>query len=62
MFPYIERRRRVDAYGEVVDVGMWLRKSKLFEEEAESEETKEAKRRQEEEEEAKVHCFLLIVT
>ncbi|KAL5488069.1 hypothetical protein ACEPAI_6177 [Sanghuangporus weigelae] len=53
MFPYVERRRRVDSYGEVIDVGMWLRKGKVFEEEAESEETKVAKRRKEEEEEVK---------
>ena len=54
MFPYVERKRRVDTYGEVLDVGMWLRKSKIFEEEAESEEVKEAKKRKEAEEEAKV--------
>ncbi|EJD01140.1 cleavage and polyadenylation specificity factor subunit [Fomitiporia mediterranea MF3/22] len=53
MFPYVERRRRVDSYGEVLDVGLWLRKGKLLEEEAESEESKEAKRKKEEEEEAK---------
>lgn len=58
MFPYVERRRRVDSYGEVIDVGMWLRKGKIFEEEAESEEAKEAKRRKEEEEEAKVRFLL----
>lgn len=54
MFPYVERRRRVDQYGEVVDVGMWLRKGKVFEEEAESDESKEAKRQKELEEEVKV--------
>ncbi|KAH8113222.1 cleavage and polyadenylation specificity factor subunit [Phellopilus nigrolimitatus] len=53
MFPYVERKRRVDSYGEVLDVGTWLRKGKIFEEEAESEEVKEAKRRKEAEEEAK---------
>ncbi|TFK82062.1 hypothetical protein K466DRAFT_530929 [Polyporus arcularius HHB13444] len=50
MFPYVEKKRRVDEYGETVDVGMWLRKGKALEEDAESEETKEAKRRQQEEE------------
>ena len=54
MFPYIERKRRVDEYGEVVDIGMWLRKGKILEEEAESEEVREEKRRKEEEEKAKV--------
>ncbi|KAG6337224.1 hypothetical protein ID866_1854 [Astraeus odoratus] len=50
MFPYVEKKRRVDEYGETIDVGMWLRKGKVFEEDAESEEVKEAKRRQAEEE------------
>jgi cleavage and polyadenylation specificity factor subunit 2 len=30
MFPYIEKKRRVDEYGETIDVGMWLRTSKAF--------------------------------
>lgn len=50
MFPYVEKKRRVDEYGETVDVGLWLRKGKALEEDAESEETREAKRRKEEEE------------
>ncbi|THH11733.1 hypothetical protein EW145_g469 [Phellinidium pouzarii] len=53
MFPYVERRRRVDTYGEILDVGMWLRKGKIFEEAAESEEMKELKRRVETDGEAK---------
>ncbi|KLO18053.1 cleavage and polyadenylation specificity factor subunit [Schizopora paradoxa] len=53
MFPYIERKRRVDEYGEVVDVGMWLQKGKKLEEEAESEEAKEARLKKASEEEAK---------
>lgn len=57
MFPYVERKRRVDSYGEVLDVGMWLRKGKVLEEEAENDETKEAKRRKEAEEEAQVCAF-----
>ncbi|TFY62810.1 hypothetical protein EVG20_g6565 [Dentipellis fragilis] len=48
MFPYIEKKRRVDEYGEVVDVGMWLRKGKIMEEEAESDEVKERRRKEEE--------------
>lgn len=54
MFPYIERKRRVDSYGEVVDVGMWLRKGKALEEDAESAESKEAKRLKDLEEDRKV--------
>ncbi|CCM05574.1 uncharacterized protein FIBRA_07801 [Fibroporia radiculosa] len=49
MFPYVEKKRRVDEYGETVDVGMWLRKGKVLEEDAESEETKELRRKAEEE-------------
>lgn len=33
MFPMVERRRRVDGYGEVLDVGAWLRKGRALEEE-----------------------------
>ncbi|KAI0663219.1 beta-lactamase-like protein [Cubamyces menziesii] len=50
MFPYVEKRRKVDEYGETLDVGMWLRKGRVLEEDAENEETKEARRRKEEEE------------
>jgi cleavage and polyadenylation specificity factor subunit 2 len=32
MFPYVEKKRRVDEYGETIDVGMWLRKGKVLEE------------------------------
>lgn len=46
MFPYVEKKRRVDEYGETIDVGMWLRKGKVLEEDAESDEVKEMKRRQ----------------
>lgn len=55
MFPYVEKKRRVDEYGETIDVGMWLRKSKIFEEEAESDDIKDYRRRQAEEE-MKVYC------
>ena len=34
MFPLIERRRRVDGYGEVLDVGAWMRMGKAVEEES----------------------------
>ena len=50
MFPYVEKKKRVDDYGETVDVGMWLRKGKALEEEAESEEMKDYKRKAAEEE------------
>jgi cleavage and polyadenylation specificity factor subunit 2 len=32
MFPHVEKKRRVDEYGETIDVGMWLRKGKVLEE------------------------------
>ena len=32
MFPYIEKKRKVDDYGEVLDVGMWVRRGKILEE------------------------------
>jgi cleavage and polyadenylation specificity factor subunit 2 len=50
MFPYVEKKRRVDEFGETIDVGMWLRRGKVFEEEAETDEVKEEKRKQAEEE------------
>ncbi|KIM46373.1 hypothetical protein M413DRAFT_17042 [Hebeloma cylindrosporum] len=53
MFPYVEKKRRVDDYGETIDVGMWLRKGKALEEEAESEDIKDYKRRALAEEDAK---------
>lgn len=58
MFPYVERKRRVDSYGETIDVGMWLRKGKALEEDAETEEVREAKRSKLAEDEAKVLIFI----
>jgi cleavage and polyadenylation specificity factor subunit 2 len=49
MFPYVEKKRRVDEYGETIDVGMWLRKGKVLEEDAENDESKESKKQQMEE-------------
>ena len=46
MFPYVEKKRRVDEYGEVLDVAMWVRRRKIM--------GKEAKERKRQEEEAKV--------
>jgi cleavage and polyadenylation specificity factor subunit 2 len=45
MFPYVERKRRVDEYGETLDVAAWLRKGRALEADAESEEVKELKRK-----------------
>jgi cleavage and polyadenylation specificity factor subunit 2 len=59
MFPYVEKKRRVDEYGETIDVGMWLRKGKVLEEEGESEEVKEMRKRKEAEEDAKVRAALV---
>ncbi|PFH51359.1 hypothetical protein AMATHDRAFT_74923 [Amanita thiersii Skay4041] len=53
MFPYVEKKRRVDEYGETIDVGMWLRKGKAFEEEAGDVELKDQKLRLQAEEESK---------
>lgn len=49
MFPYVEKKRRVDEYGETVDVETWLRKGKALEEDTETDEVREAKRLAEEE-------------
>jgi len=54
MFPYVEKKRRVDSYGETVDVGMWLRKGKALEEDAETEEARVSKRSRLAADEAKV--------
>ncbi|KAK2466104.1 hypothetical protein APHAL10511_001746 [Amanita phalloides] len=52
MFPYVEKKRRVDEYGETIDVGLWLRKGKAFEELAEDDD-KDQKRRLQVEEDTK---------
>lgn len=55
MFPFVERKmRKVDVYGEQLDVGAWIRKGREIEEEVESPEVREAKRRKKEEEEKQV--------
>ncbi|THH16445.1 hypothetical protein EW146_g4205 [Bondarzewia mesenterica] len=48
MFPYVEKKRKVDEFGEVVDIGLWLRRGKIMEEEAEDDDVKEQKRKEEE--------------
>ena len=51
MFPYVERRgRKIDGYGEGLDLGLWLRKGREIAEEGETQEVKEAKSRRAEEE------------
>lgn len=62
MFPYVEKKRKVDDYGETVDVGMWLRKGKMFEEDIESDDVKEAKRRQAEEETRVSTCGSILLS
>jgi cleavage and polyadenylation specificity factor subunit 2 len=59
MFPFVERKvRKVDVYGETLDVGAWIRKGREIEEEVESPEVREAKRRKKEEDEKQV-CRLI---
>ncbi|KAG6833930.1 hypothetical protein H0H87_007941 [Tephrocybe sp. NHM501043] len=53
MFPYVEKKRRVDKYGETIDVGMWLRKGKVLEEDAETDEAKSYRLRSLAEEDAR---------
>jgi len=51
MFPFMERRgKKVDAYGETLDVGQWVRKGREIEEEGETKEVRDAKKKKEEEE------------
>jgi cleavage and polyadenylation specificity factor subunit 2 len=54
MFPFLAKARRVDSYGEGLDIGQWVRKGREIEEEGETEEVREAKRRKLEEEEKAV--------
>lgn len=60
MFPVVDirRGRKVDLYGETIDIGIWQRKGKEIEEEGESEIVKMAKRRKIEEEEKQVSLSL----
>lgn len=38
LFPFVEKRRRFDDFGEVIDVSAWLRKGRALDQVAESEE------------------------
>lgn len=61
MFPFAERRgRKVDDYGETLDVGQWVRKGKEIEEEGETQEVRDAKRKKQEEEERQVSRVPLV--
>ncbi|WVO19165.1 uncharacterized protein IAS62_000443 [Cryptococcus decagattii] len=52
MFPFVERKgRKIDQFGEGLDIGQWMRKGREIAEEGETEEVREAKKRKEEEEE-----------
>lgn len=52
MFPLVERRgRKIDTYGETIDIGAWVRKGREIEQDQESDQVKEAKRKQKELEE-----------
>ena len=52
MFPHLERKaKKIDNYGESIDVGLWIRRGKEIEEEGETQEVRDAKRRKVEEEE-----------
>lgn len=60
MFPFIERKRRVDEYGETVDVSMWLRKGKALENAA-AEEIIEASNNRPTVEELKVKLVIFVL-
>jgi cleavage and polyadenylation specificity factor subunit 2 len=63
MFPFVERKvKKVDVYGETLDVGAWIRKGREIEEEVESPEVREAKRRKKEEDEKQVRRTLVQTT
>lgn len=57
MFPYVEKRRRVDSYGEVLDIGTWVRRGRRLEEDEGDEDeirNEREKKRRKVEEESKV--------
>lgn len=60
MFPFLAKARRVDSYGEGLDIGQWVRKGREIEEEGETEEVREAKRRKLEEEEKAVSSYMVL--
>lgn len=42
MFPFVEKKRRFDDFGEIIDVSAWLRKGKILDAKVESDESKAA--------------------
>jgi len=50
MFPFVEKKRRFDDFGEIIDVNAWLRKGKMLDQNAESEEAKAARLKKSEDE------------
>ena len=59
MFPYTEKKRRVDEYGETIDVALWLRRDKVFQHEARDED-KEKQRILEEDARVRIHLLSLL--
>ena len=60
MFPYIEKKRRVDEYGETIDVALWLRRDKVFQHEGRDEE-REKKRIIDEDARVRLSLWLVIL-
>lgn len=55
MFPQVEKRgRKIDEYGEGIDIGQWIRRGREIEEEGETEEVRANKKRKLEEDEKQV--------
>ncbi|KIM25567.1 hypothetical protein M408DRAFT_74190 [Serendipita vermifera MAFF 305830] len=50
MFPFVEKKRRFDDFGEIIDVSSWLRKGKMLDQNAESDEAKAARLKKTEDE------------
>lgn len=62
MFPQVEKRgRKIDEYGEGIDIGQWIRRGREIEEEGETEEVRENKRRKTEDEEKQVGAHIVQV-
>ena len=57
MFPYVEKKRIVDEYGEVIDVAMWARRGQIMPVEEADDELEEAKERKRQEEEVKLSRY-----
>ena len=62
MYPFVERKRKVDAYGEVVDVAAWLSRGKNEADQAEAAKDVLGKRKRDEENAQKVSERILQTT